>query len=111
MRTATPLRDLFGDHRRRALGDFGRDLDAPVHRARVHHQRVLAQPRRALDGEAVARGVLAQAREQRLALALALDAQQVDDVEVGEHVVEVVRHRDRPARERRRQAAWAARRA
>ena len=57
----------------------------------------------ALDREPVPRGVLAQAREQRLALALALDAQQVDHVELGEHVVEVVRDRDRPAGERRRQ--------
>ena len=36
-------------------------------------------------------------------LALALEAQQVDDVEVGEHVVEVVRDLDRPALERRGQ--------
>ena len=84
--------DLLGDERGRPLGDLGRDLDAAVHRARVHHERVLAQPRGALDGEPVARGVLAQAREQRRVAALVLDAQQVDDVDVVEHRVEVVAH-------------------
>ena len=40
MRTATPFDDLLEDHRRRPVGDVGGDLDAAVHRPRVHHDRV-----------------------------------------------------------------------
>ena len=54
-------------------------------------------------GEPVAGGVLAQRGDQCLGHALALHAQQADDVDLAEHRVEVVAHRDRPALEARRQ--------
>ena len=91
------VRDLFGDERARGVGDLARDLDPAVHRPGMHHERVGLAARRALDAESPARRVLAQRREQRLTDAFALDAQQVDDVDVGKHVVEVARHRDRPS--------------
>ena len=40
MRTATPLRTWSVIDRRGQVGHLGGDLDAPVHRARVHHQGV-----------------------------------------------------------------------
>ena len=43
MRTATPLRDLVDDHRAGQVGHLGADLDAAVHRAGVHDERVVAQ--------------------------------------------------------------------
>ena len=58
---------------------------------------------RPLAGEPVAGGVLAQRGQQRLDLALLLHAQEVDDVGLGQHPVEVVADRDRPARQVRRE--------
>ncbi len=40
MRTATPLATCSVMSDARAVGDLGRDLDAAVHRARVHDERV-----------------------------------------------------------------------
>src|SRR6266581_2478133 len=91
------IADLFGDEGSRGVRDLTRDLDPAVHRTRMHDERVGLAPRRALGAETPACGVLAQRREQRLTDPFALDAQQVDDVYVGEHLVEVARHGDRPS--------------
>ena len=56
--------DLVGDDRLRAGRDVGRDLDALVHRARVHDQRAGPRQRQALARQPVAGGVLAQRRQQ-----------------------------------------------
>ncbi|MCH7815790.1 MAG: hypothetical protein IIC60_04385 [Proteobacteria bacterium] len=83
------LRKNTGDDRRRAVGHLGRDLYPPVQWPGVHDQDVLSQTFRARGGEPVAAGVLGQRREQGLALAFALDAQQIDDVDVAEHRVKI----------------------
>ena len=54
-------------------------------------------------GQAVGGGVFAEGREERFGHALPLQPQQVDDVELGQHRVEVVGDLDRPAGQRRRQ--------
>ncbi len=84
--------DLLGDQRRGRVGDDAVDLDAAVHRPRVHHELAGAHARR---GDAVALGVLAQARDEGLAgqHPLALHPQHVDDVGRGDRV-DVVRHLD-----------------
>ena len=53
MRAATPLRTLSPriDHRLRPVGDLGGDLDAAVHRLRVHDDRVRPRQPQALRGE------------------------------------------------------------
>ena len=48
------VRDLLEDHRVRAVGHLARDLDAAVHRPRVHHEHVLLRAPQALLGQAVA---------------------------------------------------------
>ena len=57
--------DLLGHERPGGVGDVGRDLDAPVHRSGMHHERVGLQPRRARRGEPPPRRVLADRREPR----------------------------------------------
>ena len=94
---------LAGDERAGQVGHVGGDLDAPVHRARVHDQGVVGQQLDPLPGEAVAGRVLPQRGQQGLALALGLHAQEVDDVDLGQHAVEVVAHLHRPAVEAGRQ--------
>ena len=95
---------LLGDHRAGQLGRVDGDLDAPVHRTRVHHQRVLGQPAGPLGREAEARRVLAQARHERLGHPFSLHAQQVEHVDLADHVVEVV-GRPAPASDGRQQRA------
>ena len=65
----------------------------------MHHEGVLAEPARPLRRQAEPRRVLAQRRHQRLGHPLALHAQQVEHVDVVDHVVEVVGRRQprRPA--------------
>ena len=72
---------LVGDERGVGVGDARVDLDAAVHRARVHDD--LARPH-ALGRDPVERRVLAERRHERLAgrHPLALHAQDVDDVGV-----------------------------
>ena len=66
----------------------------------MHHQGVGLQSLGTRLGEPVAGGVLAHGREQRLLLALELHAQEHHDVDLGDHVVEIVAHPHRPAFER-----------
>src|SRR4051794_25280659 len=54
--------DLAGDDGVRQLGHLGGDLDAAVHRARVHDERVRLEVLGPAAGEAVVRRVLPEAR-------------------------------------------------
>ena len=103
MRTATPLRTWSTMTAPREVGDVGGDLDASVHRPRVHHERLLAEQLGAAAREAELRGVLAQAGQQRFGHALPLHPQQVADVDLAERRVEVVADAHRPALDARRQ--------
>ncbi len=76
---------LVDDERGVGVGDARVDLDAAVHRPRVHHLLAGPQP---LRRDAPARAVLAQRRHVVRALLhpLALHAQDVDDVGVADRV-------------------------
>ena len=106
MRTTSPLRTWRSMSDSGGVGDRRVDLDAAVHRPRVHDLLAGPEP---LGRHAPARGVLAQARDVVRALEhpLALHAEDVDDVGVLD-VVDVVRdlaaHRLDPARDQRRRA-------
>src|SRR5438552_13962436 len=93
------VRHLLTDRGRGCFRDLGGNLDAAVHGPGMHDQRVGSQPPGAFDGEAPSGRVFAQAREQRFGEPLLLDAQQVDDIEVGEDRVEIVGDPHRPALE------------
>ena len=98
-------RDLLADHRLRRVDHLGRQLDPAVDRAGVHEHLARAEPA-AVD--LVARGVLPQARDERLGHALLLHPQGVDDVglgEVVERVADLAAERLHPARDQRRRAA------
>ena len=82
--------DLLGDHGPGQLGGIDEDLDAPVHRTGVHHQRVVGQPAGPLGRQPEARAVLPQARHEGLLHALSLHPQQVQHVDLLDHRVEVV---------------------
>ena len=92
------------DQRVGRVGDARVDLDAAVHRARVHHLLAGPQP---LGRDAPARRVLAQARHVVRALLhpLVLHAQDVDDVGVADRVDvgrRLAAQRLDPARQERR---------
>ena len=93
---------LIDDERVGGVGDARVDLDAAVHRPRVHHLLPGPQP---LGGDAPARAVLAQRGHVVRALLhpLALHAQDVDDVGVADRV-DVVRDSPSSARHERRRA-------
>ena len=86
--------DLVEDDAAGGVGDLAVDLDAAVDRAGMHDEGVGLEPRGALLGEAEEGGVFAEAGEVFLALALVLDAQEVDDVDLGQDGVDVVRDAD-----------------
>ena len=67
IRTATPLVTCWVITAPGQLGRVDEDLDAPVHRARVHHQGVVGQPAGPLGRQPEAGAVLPQARHERLA--------------------------------------------
>ena len=73
---------LFKDDRTAAIGHFAVNFHAAVDRAGVHDQGVGLGPGQAGLGQAEQAGVFAEAGKHRLALALVLDAQEVDDVGV-----------------------------
>ena len=56
IRTAMPLATWSVISARGRVGDLGGDLDAPVHRARVHDHAVLGQGGQAVGADAVQRG-------------------------------------------------------
>src|SRR5580693_5757002 len=76
---------LVEDDAAAAVGEVAVDLDAAVDRAGVHDERTGLEVLGTLLGEAEERGVFAEAGEVFLALPLVLDAQQVDDVDFGQH--------------------------
>ena len=89
--------DLVGDDRLGAGRHVGGDLDALVHRSRVHDQRARPGQRQALAGQPVAGGVLAQRRQQPGGHPLALDPQGHDDVGVAQRLVHRGRDVEAPA--------------
>ena len=81
MRTATPVRHLLEDDRARPVGDLARDLDAAVHRARVHDDRVGLRRLQPLARSGRRAGsTRGRVGKQHPALALELDAQHHHDV-------------------------------
>ena len=97
--------DLLADHGLRRVDHLGGELDPAVDRARVHEHLAGAEPA-AVD--LVLRGVLADARHERVGHALLLHPQRVDDVgllELVERVGDVAAERLDVARDQRRRAA------
>jgi hypothetical protein len=90
------VRHLIRDHGPGEVRHIRGYLDAPVHRARVHHQRLGREDPDAAPIQAEQPRVLAHAREELLALALTLDAQHVAHVQLREHAVQIVGHPDAP---------------
>ena len=92
------VRDLVGDQRLGAGRDIGRDLDALVHRPRVHDQRIgLGAPHpRVIETES--RRVFTHRRQQPALHPLPLDPQRHHDIGVAQRGVHVGRHREPPAR-------------
>ena len=83
--------DLFADQRLRAVGDVRRDLDAAIHRPRMHHQRVRLCPGKLFLIETVEAEILLDRRDEGAVHALALQAQHHDDVgafEAASHIGE-----------------------
>src|SRR5215472_9765886 len=72
--------DLIADHGLRAVGHLGGDLDAAVHRLRMHHDGIGAGQCEALGGEAPGGEVLLAVGHVGIAEALLLDAQHHDHV-------------------------------
>ena len=106
MRTTTPAATCSAMTACGRVDHLGGELDAAVDRAGVHEHLARRQPA-AVD--LVARGVLAQRGHVGLGHALALHAQRVDDVGLGE-VVERVRDLAAERLDRRAGSASAARR-
>ena len=75
---------LVADHRLRPVGHLGGDLDAAVHRLRVHHDGIRARQPQPLRGEPPGAEVRIALGQVRLSHALLLDAQHHDDVAAGE---------------------------
>src|SRR6185369_4595273 len=93
---------LLEDNAAGGVGDVAVDLDTAVDWARVHDDSVRLHPAGTGVVEAEHAGVFADGREMADALALVLDAEEHDDVGVGEGGAEVVRdldaHRLEPVR-------------
>ena len=91
MRTATPLRTWSRITARSQVGHLGGDLDAAVHRARVHDDGLVGQAVEPGRGEAVAGRVLAQDRAAapRSCRSRCMRSRQTTST-CGEHGVEVV---------------------
>jgi hypothetical protein len=82
--------DLFQYEGAAAVGDVAVDLNAAVDGAGVHDESVGFGEGEALAVEAVEADVFVEAGEHGLALAFVLDAQEVDDVGVGEGFLDLV---------------------
>src|SRR4051812_2440543 len=70
--------NLIEDDAARSVGDRVVDLDAAVHRAGVHDDRVCFRAREGLETETEGPAVLARRRDERVVESLALDAQHHD---------------------------------
>src|SRR6516165_398080 len=86
--------DLFADQRLGAVGDAGIDLDAAVHRPRMHHQRVRPRIGELLRIEAEIGKVFLGRGHERAVHALALQTQHHDDVGVAQALAHVARGLD-----------------
>ena len=86
--------DLVEDDRLFAVGRVAVEFDAPVDGAGVHDDDVLAEAVEEAFIDAVGEAVFAQGGEERLVLALELDAKDVGDVAPFEGVAEVIFHAD-----------------
>ena len=70
------------------IGHFRGDLDASVHRAGVHHHRVRRQGIETPAVDAITFDILVKRWEHRPTPPLELDAEKINDVEVGQDIVE-----------------------
>src|SRR5262245_12819034 len=84
--------DLLENHRIRPVRDFGRDLDAAVHRPGMHDDHVRFGAGDALDGHPEEVEILAQRREVRALHAFLLNAQHHDHVGVRHRFFDGGRH-------------------
>src|SRR5580698_9204627 len=85
---------LFADQRLRAVGDNRVDLDAPVHRPRMHHQRVGLGIGELLLVEAEIMEIFLARRHERAVHALALQPQHHHDLGAVEALAHVAGHLD-----------------
>src|SRR3989442_7930511 len=92
-----PVGDLVDDDRALQVRHVGGDLDAPVHRAGMHDDRLGFHELHPAAVEPPEGGVLPQRRHELLVLALLLHPQQVDDIELRQHPFQVVAHLGSPA--------------
>ncbi len=92
MRTARPLVTCSRINERPAVGNFAVNFHAAIDRAGMHDQRIGFGPGQAGFVQAEKLRVFVDAGEHGLALALVLDAQQVDDVGVANGLLHVVGH-------------------
>src|SRR5581483_9141996 len=86
--------DLLADQRLRAVGDDGVDFDAPVHRARMHHERIGLGVSELLLVEPEVVEIFAARRHERAVHALALQTEHHDDVSAFEALAHVAGHLD-----------------
>src|SRR5438552_1429231 len=95
--------DLLENHRVRTIGDVGRDLDAAVHRTRMHDDDVGLRQAHAVSGHAEDVEVFAQRREERALHAFLLDAEHHDHVGVLHRFLDRRRHMNAEALDAGRQ--------
>ncbi len=95
--------DLFADQRLGAVGDRGVDLDAAVHGAGMHHQRIGLGIGELLLVEAEIVEVFLRRRHERSVHALALQPQHHHDVRVAQPFAHVAAHLDAEALDAGRQ--------
>ena len=77
----------------RAVGHFRGHLHAAVHRSRMQYQQPFPGAPQTIVRQPVLHRVLPHRREERPALALELNPQQVEDVGLLDHLVQIVGHR------------------
>ena len=104
--------DLRQDHRLAAVGDRRVDLDAAVHRPRMHDDGVGLGQRQLFRRQAVGLEVFLRAGQQRALHALVLQAQHHDHVDALQAFAQVVEdaHARRPSARRRSAAGSSGRR-
>ena len=84
--------DLLEDDGAFGIGDVAIDLDTAIDGAGMHDQDVGLGEREARLIEAEKSGVLADAGKHGMALTLVLDAQEIDDIGVGNRFLDIVGH-------------------
>src|SRR5947208_2172489 len=77
-----------------AISYIAVNFHSAVNRAGMHDEAVGLEPFRAGFGETKEAGVFAEAREILLALALLLDAEEIDDIHFFKDGVDIVRYGD-----------------